>query len=387
MRRLIQFCVLVVFALALGGRGPTAAESPPSAAGSPAPDAAPAQERLVVFESFMVPGDSGSMSAGAVIDQLAGEYTGQPVLFLEQNYNNALGNRWSRWWAAYASSGGSDDPPLSMVDSGNQIHGGYVSDQQSYDDYKAMVDAALARPGRVGIQFTTQRVGNKVQFNVQLTNSSGTNLGPNNRAQVHAIVYEKHRPSDPGFDHITRRIVRGAVAADVNPLLYSGESRAFTLETEDLTSVVNWDRVRTLVLADYRPNSWTGPYDMLQAVRGEEDEPGLTVSKYATPDPVAPGATLTYTIRVVNTGDLYLHAAINDTLPEHVTYSGDLAWTATIEDLDGVWEHTFAVTVEAGYTGTLVNRVQVTSDEGASGECLAVTNGLRVYLPLVLSGN
>jgi hypothetical protein len=73
-------------------------------------------------------------------------------------------------------------------------------------------------------------------------------------------------------------------------------------------------------------------------------------------------------------------------LPEHVTYSGDLAWEPTIA-LDGVWEHTFAVTVEAGYTGTLVNQVQVASTEGASGECFAVTNGIKVYLPLVLRGD
>jgi uncharacterized repeat protein (TIGR01451 family) len=381
MRRLIQFCFLVVFALALGGRGPTAAESPPSAAGSPAPDAASAQERLVVFESFMVPGDSWSMSAGAVMDQLAGEYAGQPVLFLEQHRNNDLGNRLTRWWAAY-SPGDPSDSPLSMVDSGNQVHSGYSSDGQNYNDYKAMVDAALARPAQAEMQFTSQRVGNKVQFAVQFTNRSGKTLGPSSRAQIHAIVYEKHTPSDPGSDHITERIVRGAVAVDIDPILYPGESRVFALETEDLTSVVNWARVRTLVLADYRPNNWTGPYDMLQAVRAE-DEPGLTVSKQATPDPVSPGATLTYTIRVVNTGDLDLHATVNDTLPEHVTYSGDVTWEPTIA-LDGVWEHTFAVTVEADYTGTLVNRVQVTSDEGASGESFAVTNGVKVYLPLVI---
>ncbi len=43
MRRLIQICVLLIFVLALGGPGPTAAESP-------------AQQRLVVLETFMRPG-------------------------------------------------------------------------------------------------------------------------------------------------------------------------------------------------------------------------------------------------------------------------------------------------------------------------------------------
>jgi hypothetical protein len=56
MRRLIQFCVLAVFVLALGGRAPTVAESLPSAAGAPTRSVAPAQQRLVVLETFMRPG-------------------------------------------------------------------------------------------------------------------------------------------------------------------------------------------------------------------------------------------------------------------------------------------------------------------------------------------
>jgi hypothetical protein len=51
MRRLIQICVLLSFALALGGPGPTAAKSP-----APDHSAAPAQSRLVVLETFMRPG-------------------------------------------------------------------------------------------------------------------------------------------------------------------------------------------------------------------------------------------------------------------------------------------------------------------------------------------
>ncbi len=64
--------------------------------------------------------------------------------------------------------------------------------------------------------------------------------------------------------------------------------------------------------------------------------------------------------------------------------SGPLVWTPTIATPDGVWEHTFAVTVEAAYTGTLVNHVQVVSEEGATGESFVVTNGRKVYLPLVI---
>jgi uncharacterized repeat protein (TIGR01451 family) len=379
MRRLIQICVLMVFSVALGGPGPTAAESP-----APARSAAPAQERLVVLESFMLPGDSNSMAVGPLLDQLASEYAGQPVVFLEQNRNSDLGERLKKyWWTGYyATGGGLPALPFTMVDSGTQVADGYSSDT-TFNTYKAMVDAALGRPSLVEIQFESQRVGNKVQFDIQLTSRSDRNLGPANGALVHAIVYEKHTPLDPNTDHVTERIVRAVVSANIDPVLLKDQTRTFALESGELSSVVNWARVRTLVLADYRPGGWTGVYDVLHAVRAD-DEPSLTVSKLATPDPVLPGAPLTYTISIINTGDLALHATVTDTLPEHVTYTGDLVWTPTIATPDGVWEHTFAVTVEQGYTGTLVNRVQVVSEEGATGESFAVTNGRKIYLPLVM---
>ncbi len=315
-----------------------------------------------------------------MVDQLAGEYAGQSVLFLEQDVDAALGNRMGRWWAA--SDGGSVMLPLSMVDSGNQIDNGYAGFDSSYNTYKAMVDTALARPALAEIQAQGERVGNKVRFTIQLKNLSGVDLSYSNSAQVHAIVYEEHTPLDLNTDHITGRIVRAVVQSDISPALPHGETRTFELETAELSNVVDWDNVHTIVLADYRP-SGSNAYDMLQAALADA-EPALTVSKQAAPDPVLPGEPLTYTIRVVNTGDLELHTTITDTLPAHVVYAGPLVWTATITTPGGVWEHSFAVTVEEGYSGALINRVQVASEEGAAGESFVLTNGRKVYLPLTI---
>jgi uncharacterized repeat protein (TIGR01451 family) len=161
----------------------------------------------------------------------------------------------------------------------------------------------------------------------------------------------------------------------------------FTLETAELSGV-DWDRIHPIVLADYRPGGSSGAYDMLQAASAELPEPVvMTVSKQAEPDPVQPGAPLTYTIRVVNNGDVELHATVTDTLPAHVTYTGPLVWTPTITTPGGVWEQTFVVTVEAGYTGALVNRVQVTTDESETGECVAITNGSKTYLPIIMKNH
>lgn len=119
----------------------------------------------------------------------------------------------------------------------------------------------------------------------------------------------------------------------------------------------------------------------------------LSVTKHADPDPVAPGEQLTYTISVVNTGDVDLDAIITDTLPAHVTSSGaaplpggasGITWTANITAPGGVWAETVVVTVAQDYGGALINRVGVTTEEGARGEALVIVNARRIFLPLVL---
>lgn len=95
--------------------------------------------------------------------------------------------------------------------------------------------------------------------------------------------------------------------------------------------------------------------------------PLLAVTKQATPDPVQAGAQLTYTVRVTNTGGVALTATITDTLPDHVIPGGTRVWTATIPALGDVWTRQFTVAVACGYSGTLTNVVQVTTEEGASG--------------------
>jgi uncharacterized repeat protein (TIGR01451 family) len=108
------------------------------------------------------------------------------------------------------------------------------------------------------------------------------------------------------------------------------------------------------------------------------DEAGLFVTKQAYPDPVQPGAPLTYTIRITNPFDMELHATITDTLPEHITLGrtsagtlilpgGVVTWTPVIILPQEVWTETVVVTVETGYAGPLINVVEATAEEGVSG--------------------
>jgi uncharacterized repeat protein (TIGR01451 family) len=317
-----------------------------------------------------------------VVDQLADEYAaaGEPVVFLEQNVDSPLGSRLSRWWAAY-SDGGSVYLPLDMVDSGQYISNGYLG-SSAHDTYKAMIDVELARAAQAEIVAQAQRVGDSFHFEGQLTNLSGVTLSSGNSATIHAIVYEEHTPVDPNVDHITERIVRAAVSSPISSLA-NGATTSFVLDTAELSSVDDWNKLHTVVLADYRPGGSSGAYDMLQATLADA-EAGLRVSKQAKPAAVAPGELLTYTIRIANTGDLDLHATVTDTLPGHVAYTGPLVWTPTITTPGGTWEHTFAVTVELGYTGTLTNLVEVATKEGPTGRAIVIVNAYEIYLPLVM---
>jgi len=120
----------------------------------------------------------------------------------------------------------------------------------------------------------------------------------------------------------------------------------------------------------------------------------LVVSKSVTPNLAQPGSMLTYTIYVTNTGDITLHAAITDTLPEHITtghvpggtvaFPGQpVTWTATLAP-GAIWQETIVVTVAESFAGSLINRVEVTTAEGATGSASATIGGRKVYLPLVL---
>jgi len=118
------------------------------------------------------------------------------------------------------------------------------------------------------------------------------------------------------------------------------------------------------------------------------DETGLIVTKQVEPDPVQAGERLTYTIRVVNTSDVNLNAAITDTLPISTTSvfpGGTATWAPVITAPGGVWMETVVVTVDLGYVGPLTNVVEVTTLEGAEGGYSVVVGaGWYLYMPLVL---
>ena len=170
-----------------------------------------------------------------MVDQLAQDNVGKPVIFLEYIYATAPDSRKGRFWEAYGGS--SAGYPMIIVDSGHQVQSGGVP---YYNTYKAMVDQESTRAPQAGIQATWQRIGNKVTFLIQLINHSGVSLSyTQNRATVHALVYEDAKVG------VTSRYVRSAVFQTIVTSLAPGSSASFTLETPDLlestgTSCITW---------------------------------------------------------------------------------------------------------------------------------------------------
>jgi len=188
-----------------------------------------------------------------VVDQLAQDYAGQPVIFLEYDVDNAPSSRNSRFWAAHG--GGSVTLPEVMVDSGNQISSGYVD---FYNVYKGMVDIALGRQAQADIKTYWLRTGNRVSFSIRVTNLSDVTLSSgDNSAMVHALVYEDVHV------HATNRFVRATVSTSISSLT-PNDTATYTLETPELSGV-DWDKLHFVALVDYRPAGSSGAYDILQA--------------------------------------------------------------------------------------------------------------------------
>lgn len=199
------------------------------------------------------------MTAGQAVNELAAEYSGQPILFLEHDYMNTVGDRWSRFWTAFDRDVASY--PLVIVDSGHQVADGSVGFGGGFlQPYRDMVEAELARPPQADVEAYVQRVGDTLVVNAWITNQSPWTLGvtaTGSVASVAAFVYEESRVMH------TDRFVRAAPYVWLFDDLPPGQTASFRLETEPLSGVA-WERLHTVVLVDARPPGEEA-YDMLQA--------------------------------------------------------------------------------------------------------------------------
>lgn len=102
--------------------------------------------------------------------------------------------------------------------------------------------------------------------------------------------------------------------------------------------------------------------------------PSMIIYKTVTPQVAQAGEWLTYTIHAINTGNIDLHAIVTDTLPAQTLPGGIITWTPFITAPGGTWTRQIIVQAQRGYSGTLVNTVQATSAEGATGVSMAASS-------------
>jgi hypothetical protein len=256
-----------------------------------------------------------------------------------------------------------------MVDSGNQISSGYVG---FYNVYKAMVDAALARPVQAEIQAHWWRTGNKVGFYVLVKNLSTVTLSSSaNSATVHAIVYEDAHVK------ATNRLARAAVESDISNLAPTATA-TFKLETYDL-SVVNWDNLHFVVLVDYRPLGSVGAFDMLQAVAA------LPISAPFTAQP----DSLTF---IVDPSDLSIPPAlVNFQGPGFVNWISipSASWLTTTPSSGPITtQPTISVIKNNLSTGWQQGNITVTTTDGFFTDQVIINTYLgsvkRIYLPIIV---
>lgn len=190
-----------------------------------------------------------------MVKQLAVEYAGRPVVFLEQNVDYALGGRLNRFWAAFTGNPNSVYLPVIVVDSGHLISYGPLD---FYSVYKGMIETELARSPVATVDAYARRIGNSVRVYVRATNGSGITLSAATEPSIQAIVWEETSSGLTG--HTVRDVISATVTSNVAP----GAPFGAVLDSVPLSGV-NWDKLHTVAFAEYRPNGTRYPYDMMQA--------------------------------------------------------------------------------------------------------------------------
>ena len=210
--------------------------------------------RLVLYEVYLNPGCGHCVTVAPEIDQLRRDYQGRAI-FLEQRPQSPMGDRYSRFWAAYPGSYAGY--PIICIDSGYRIAQG--TPDEYYQVQKTLVDEARQRPAQAEMSGDVAWRNGGVRARLAITNTSTVVLSYlGNRAQTHLLVYEQ----DAGM---TGNLVRGVQSAQFLGPLPPGGSAEVTMEItgfpfDDPTAV------RCAALIDYRPAAGTGPYDMLQSL-------------------------------------------------------------------------------------------------------------------------
>lgn len=234
--------------------------------------------------------------------------------------------------------------------------------------------------------------GNVLTFYLHIANSSPAQL---NNVTVYDTLPWQH--STYQRDAIASA---GQIISDIVSVEWTGNVAPFSEEVITLTVLVddNYEGAITNT-AEINHPSLLEPVTV-QAVAYITDDPVLTISKQATPDPVEEGTELLYTIQVNNLGQQATQLVVTDTIPVNTTYvpgsaSGNgqlvgdmIRWQVPVLESDKQRTFTFRVTVDDGEI--ITNELYgVRSAEGivALGQPVMTPvfrRSTEIYLPIIL---
>lgn len=247
---------------------------------SPAVEAQPAQDRLVVFETFGRLNCSICKAAGPTVNKLGhgADYAGK-ALFLEHDVDDRADARRGRWWVRKQA----DDPnaesattPLILVDSGRTYGDGRTQPFES--KYRGLVDEAATEPALVAIdaEFLRDRRGNRLLVGGTITNTSETTLGYDNVATLWLMAFEETHVIHVDW------FVRAAAQFPLEEDLAPGATLAFD-EAIDLPSSADINLAQVVVLLEFRSPDVAGAFRSANAALAIG--PDVPIQPTATPVP------------------------------------------------------------------------------------------------------
>ncbi|MBA3534879.1 MAG: right-handed parallel beta-helix repeat-containing protein, partial [Ardenticatenales bacterium] len=104
----------------------------------------------------------------------------------------------------------------------------------------------------------------------------------------------------------------------------------------------------------------------------ERPEAGIEASVLASATVVKPGDKIRYTLVVRNTGNVTVNARVTNTIPSQVTTTALDPLTFSLASGNS-WVHSYDATVDTNATGTLTNKLDVTTLQGVSRSATATT--------------
>ena len=225
-------------------------------------------KRVVMWELFIGPACSRCNGLSSDIARLRQEYGYDELIFLEE-YGWDFGS-YTGWgvndvvdrYYDYLDYVGDDKSgfPAAYFNGVNQFV--YWEDGE-YANYKAAIEAELAKPMQIAISASYEAVGYVVNITGSIFNTSDSTL---NNLVVEAMVYENSVYSEKwekNVDHVVRDIITHEEPGETIASFAPGESHEFSLTSSSLSNVHNMSNIHVVVYVQ-APNSSTK--EILQAL-------------------------------------------------------------------------------------------------------------------------